>query len=221
MLGDHSRMDSLPPVQTLEDLAAALRESADIYRENNLQDQRFGVVAALNAIHQFLEFQGFDIFDLEPLFRPIDALVTLDSNGLDPLFTAGRTGGRPRVSNDQHSRTGILAALADFWIEHQGSGQRVDIALGEAARAINGRWSGQLSKAQLKAARIAVSQEARDHPAVQTAHNTSAALKRLAVKVGPTSAFRTIIANLNLARPSPALGNWVTVMESSSPPKSA
>lgn len=201
------------PITSLDALASALRNSAEIYQGGELEDQRAAVVMSLSAVHEYLGAQGIDTFVLEPLFRPIDALTKLDSNGLDPIFAAGRSGGRPRTSQDQLNRAGTLAALADFWIRHQGAGKKLETALGEATRAIRGRWSGKLSTAEIKSARALVSQEAPEHPAVGTERRASAALLQLSNETGASSAFRTFLERLNTAPASPALGNWSTLME--------
>jgi hypothetical protein len=205
--------EDVQPITSLDALAIALRTSAEIYQAGEIEDQRASVVMSLNAVHEFLEAQGIDAFALEPIFRPIDALTKLDSNGLDPIFAAGRSGGRPRTSHDQLNRAGTLAALADFWIRHHGSGKKLQTALGEATRAIRGRWSGKLTAAEIKSARALVSQEASDHPAVETERRASAALMRLSNERGASSAFLTFLERLNSAQASPALGNWSTLME--------
>lgn len=82
-------------ITTIRKLIDVLKESADIYQRQDLEEQRTAVVLSLIAVRDYLVAQGVDQLILEPLFRPIDALARLDGNSLDPLFTAGRKGGAP------------------------------------------------------------------------------------------------------------------------------
>ncbi|MEG8040619.1 hypothetical protein QP166_15185 [Sphingomonas sp. LR60] len=109
---------------------------------------------------------------------------------------------------NHHRRTGTLAALANFWIEHHDHGEKLDRKLSNATRRFRGRWFGSVTKAQLVGARVIVSQEGSEHPSVQTAAKVKAFLDRTATEFGAEHALAIVIRTLNDAPRSAAIGNW-------------
>lgn len=194
----------------LDHLHAKMVDFAEMYETGDLADQRYAVAASLIAIQDFLTAQGFSELLLAPSYRPIEALHDQEYNRLDPMFTErkGKKGGRPTTSIDQHHRLGVLAALAQYWLDSHSAGDKVDTQLAAAARRFRGAWFGQVSVAELKRARLAVSQEPADHPTVLTAKKFRAFIDRVVSDFGSANAINIVVRHLNTAPASTALGNW-------------
>ena len=198
----------------LDELRQRLVAAATLYQASGLQSQRKGVIEALSSIADFLEHQNFPPETLGPILRPVLALAERENNNLDLMFSERARGGRPKSSVDALEKAGILASLANFWLEqHQNDGRSQAIKLSEAARKIRGHWFGNVTRANLKSARELVSQEARDHPAVLVAQHFDQILRDsfslLAADgghVGPERAFELVIDFVNEAPPSRMTG---------------
>ncbi|WP_229839338.1 hypothetical protein [Sphingomonas glacialis] len=200
---------------TLDQLHAKLTTSTELYETGGLDDQRYAVVDALNAIQEFLIGQGFNPNVLKPAHRPIEALVEQYNNGLDPMFAERRNeqGGRQRTSPDEQHRTGALAAMAQFWIEIHPRG---DQQLAEAARRLRGRFFGSdIDADDLLTARKKASKHRRakqfDHPIVYTAMSVRRMIDGYAADYGPAKAVTLAIWHLNYLAPATETGNWQTI----------
>jgi len=190
-------------------LHAQMVEAGRLYADGDLGDQRMAVFQAISGVYDMLIDQGFSHFALDPLFRPIDALEAQFLRSPDPLFAEkDKKGGRPVSSGNHHRRIGTLAALANFWIDHHDHGEKLNQKLSNAARRFRGRWFGTVTKAQLVGARVTVSQEPSDHPAVQTAVAVGAFLDRTVAEFGIENALTVVIRTLNDAPRHVAVGNW-------------
>ncbi len=185
-----------------------LTDNADLYLRGSLQDQRDAVADTLLAVEGFLADQGLARLALLPILRPVEALVERENNTIDPLFSERARDGKPKRTLDRLNRIGILAALADAWLDaHAGDGRPQKLLLDEARRSFRGRWFKNLTSAQLKTARDLVSQEAADHPSVEQARRTRADIARAAEVYGPKNAIAIMVRYLNECPPSFAFGN--------------
>jgi hypothetical protein len=151
---------------------------------------------------------------MTPAFRPLEALAERENNRIDPLFAERKRGGRPQNSDDQYHRSGVLAALVNFWIEAHPDIDGLSVQLSTAARQFRGRWFGNVSAAHLKSARELVSQEAKDHLAVAAFDHFDLHIRALADEFGPEQALAVTIRILNEAPASTAMGNWRTIQSS-------
>jgi hypothetical protein len=197
----------------IESLHARMNEAAKSYEGGSLDDQRHAVFEAVLGVYEMLVEQGFSELTLAPLFRPIDALEAQFHRKPDLLFAQDRSkkgkGGRPIKGPDRHHRDGILAALAEFWMQNHDQAEKADIRLARAARRFSGgRWFGQVTKAQLNSAREIVSQEAASHPAVVTAEAMRKRLAQAAADYGGDKAITVTIRILNDASRAYGAGNW-------------
>lgn len=194
--------------EAIHTLNLRLADNAALYLRGNLQDQRDAVAETLLAVEGFLADQGLSRFALVPILRPVEALVERENNTRDPLFSEGIRGKRPKRTLDRLNRIGILAALADAWLNaHAGDGRSQKLLLDEARRSFKGRWFKNLTSAQLKTARDMVNQEAADHLAVEQARRTRADIDRAAELYGPKNAITIMVRYLNECPPSFAFGN--------------
>ena len=192
----------------LDALNLRLADNAALYLHGNLQNQRDAVADSLLAVEGFLADQGIARLALLPLLRPVEALVEREKNTIDPLFAERVRDGKPMRTLDRLNRIGILAALADAWLDtHAGDGRSQKLLLDEARRTFAGRWFKNLTRARLKTARDLVSQEAADHPAVEQARRTRADIERTAELYGPKNAITIMVRYLNECPPSSAFGN--------------
>jgi hypothetical protein len=145
---------------------------------------------------------------LQPILRPVEALVERENNTLDPMFAERKRKSRPKRTLDMHNRNGILAALADAWLEaHADDDRKQNLLLVEAARAFQGPWFKGVTHAKLKTARDLVSQEATDHPSVEQAKRTRADIARATELYGLKNAITIMVRYLNQCPPSFAFGN--------------
>ncbi len=186
-------------------------EAARLYEAGDLDDQRYAVASQISLIYDFFGELGFSAVTLTPLIRPLSALAELKSDIADPLFAKNKRSGRPKRSFDQLNRIGVLAALTDFWLAAKGENEIADVLLSQATRLFKGRWFGNVTKAQLKSARILISQEAGDHEAVQSYEHFSTEIRKLSEELGPDQALAITVRTLNEAPASTALGNWKTL----------
>lgn len=194
----------------LDGLNDEFAEYARIYESGNLDDQRYAVASQLSLIQDFFAELGITRVTLTPAFRPIEALAERENNRIDPMFAQRKRGGRPRTTSDHFNRVGILAALANFWIETHSDMGTVDVQLAAAARRFKGKWFGRVTAAQLRSARVIVSQEAHDHEAVAAYRHFDTHIHELAANFGPEQALAVTIRILNEAPASSAIGNWQT-----------
>jgi hypothetical protein len=178
----------------LDQLRKDLETTGRSYEVGDLAVKREAVVDALLAVVKYLEAQGFSPASLKPLARPARALTKIESKSGDELFAKPRQSGRPSTTLNSHERTGILAALANFWLlTHQGEDNLIPTQLREVTRQMKGRWFGNITDSQLKTARETVSQESNDHIAVQYAQFTTDWLGTFQ----PEKAFASVVAYLN------------------------
>lgn len=185
-------------VAALDKLHTQLVNDARLYESENLQDQRDAVANTLLAVAGFLKAQGFATATLAPLIRPVAALTERENNSLDQMFAQRARAGRPKATLAEHERTGILVALTDLWlIAHAADDRPIADKLADAARKMNGRWFGRVTRAQLETARELVSQEAKDHPAVTQAGIFQTLCAKTENDVGAASAFAIMVRWLN------------------------
>ncbi len=124
-----------------------LVDNATLYLRGNLQEQRDSVADSLMAVEKFLTDLGLSKLSLEPLMRPVLALVERENNTIDPLFAERARSGKPKRTLNQLNRMGILAALADTWLDaHANEGLSHVILLGKAQRTFKGRWFKNLTR---------------------------------------------------------------------------
>lgn len=194
----------------LDGLNEEFAEYARIYEAGNLDDQRYAVAAQLSLIQKFFAELGITPVTLTPAYRPLEALAERENNRIDPMFAERKRGGRPLTTSDHFNRVGILAALANFWIETHPDLGTLDVQLAAAARRLKGKWFGTLTTAQLKSARVLVSQEGQDHEAVAAYRHFDTHIHELAANFGPEQALAVTIRILNEAPASSAIGNWRT-----------
>lgn len=188
-------------VRTLELLHDALVDNARLY-EGSLQDQRDAVAASLGAVKDFLILQGFAPATIDPIIRPILALVERELNIIDPLFAERPRGGRPKRALEAENRTGAIAAIAEFWLSDlKQDDRKQSLKLAELARRLSGGWFGDLTAAKIKQAREIVSQEAKDHPAVSWAELYLSNLRVAADAFGTQAAIEIVVRNLNRTAP--------------------
>lgn len=192
-------------------LNARLADNFMLYAQGDLQDQRDAVADSLLAVEVFLSNLGISKLALQPILRPVEALVERENNTTDPMFAERKRGGKPKRTLDKLNRIGILASLADAWLSaHSKERRDQDALLREAARAFKGQWFNGLTKAQLKTARDYVSQSALediDHPSVLQARLTKAQIEQAAEQYGAKNAIHVIVAFLNASPRSFAFGN--------------
>ncbi len=206
-----------PPQQptdvALDQLHSSMLEWADLYESGDLDGQRYAVAASLILIQDFLVGQGFSEVLLAPSYRPIEALHDQDNNRLDPMFSKrkGKLGGRPAKSIDRHHRVGILAALAQFWLDTHPDAGKQKISLATAARRMRGRWFGTVTASDLMNARVELSQCAADHPSAMAAKQFRGFIDTVVADFGADSAMAIVIRHLNITPPSPSLGNWAII----------
>lgn len=194
--------------EAIHALNLRLTDNAALYLRGKLQDKRDAVADSLLAVEGFLADQGLSRLALLPLLRPVEALVERENNTIDPLFAERPRGGKPKRTLDRLNRIGILAALADAWLDaHAGDDRPQKLLLDEARRTFRGRWFKNLTSAQLKTARDLVSQEAADHPSVEKAKLTRADIDRTAELFGLKNAIAIMVRYLNECPPSFAFGN--------------
>lgn len=199
------RYDRLPirggRVRTLERLHEALVDNARLY-EGSLQDQRDAVAGSLGAVKDYLILQGFAPATIDPVIRPIIALVERELNILDPLFTERPRKGRPKRSLESENRTGAIAAIAEFWLSGlKQDDRKQSLKLAELARRLSGGWFGNLTATKIKQAREIVSQEPKDHPAVTWAELYLSHLEFAADNFGHQGAIEIVVRNLNRTAP--------------------
>lgn len=187
------------PEWALWQLHSALVANAKLYETGDLDDQRDAVAGSLLAVHDYLVGRGFALAAIAPLMRPVAALVERETRSIDLLFAQRKKGGRPKATLADHARTGILAALASFWLEWHEHDERKQITkLREAARNMKGPWFGGVTGANLKTARDLVMQEAKEHPAVLEAGRfKSETIQTARALYGDANAWIVLIQMLN------------------------
>lgn len=154
-----------PQLNCQTELAAlhnSLVEVSKRYSRGNLPEQRECVIDALLAVHYFLDKQGFRPLTRDALMRPIRALVEIDDNRIDPLFTERVRDGTPSRTFTADYRSAVLACLANLWlVVEEGKEGTYKQKLGRAARKLKGSWFGTVTRAHLDSARKLVSQSAK------------------------------------------------------------
>lgn len=187
------------PEWALWQLHGVLVANAKLYESGDLDDQRDAVAGSLLAVHDYLVGRGFALAAIVPLMRPVAALVERENRSIDLLFAERKKGGRPKATLADHERTGILAALASFWLEWHKHDERKQIAkLRDAARTMKGPWFGEVTGANLKTARDLVMQEGGEHPAVTEAARFQAeTILTVRAMYGNANAWSVLIQMLN------------------------
>ncbi len=185
-------------VAALANLKASLIASADYYRVSDLQGQRDAVHSTLVAVREFLEAQGFAPATLEPLMRPSIALLEREQNTLDPMFAERARGGRPARTMDEDEKLGLIAAMAEYWLPlHKHEYQHQTDRLSAIARAISGKYLGEVDGARIKFAREIANQESNDHAVVRWSKFHTEALTEMAELFGREYALTGYIDFLN------------------------
>lgn len=190
------------PEWALWELHGQLVASARLYETGEIQNQRDAVASSILAVHDYLVGRGFALAAIAPLMRPVAALVEREGRSIDALFCHREPrSGRPKNTIHEWERTGVLAALANLWLETHPDHERPQKSkLAEAARNMKGPWFKGVTGARLKTARDLVMQEAADHPAVQEAKRFSSETVDLAKRMfGDTAAWDVLIDMLNQA----------------------
>lgn len=196
-------------VGALESLHEALVDDALLY-SGSLQNQRDAVVHSMQAVLAYLAEQGFAGPTLEPLNRPVLALVERESNRLDPLFER-RRGGAPKRSMATEHRSGAMAALAEAWLNlRAGSDQKFTGKFRALARELTGAFFGAVTYSNIRSARELVSQEGQDHLAVRWAGFYREQLDQASAKLGVGNAFIVVLRNLNRTEGPPEQRDWRT-----------
>ena len=207
------------PSVDLDNLQQQLSIAAKLYESPNLEFQRKAVTAALSSVADHLEARGLPPETLAPILRPVLALAERENNNLDQMFAERAREGRPNATIDDLERTGILAALSNFWLKiHQNDGRNQNAKLAEAARKMRGHWFGKVTRANLKTARDTVSQEAKDHPSVVIANlfdemlnDTLAFVGEDGTPIGQERVFQLMIDYVNQHPASRMKGIWKTL----------
>ena len=177
-------------VHALDQLHAKLVDEALLYETGSLQDQRDSVANTLLAIESFLVDQGFNLMTLQPLRRPIEALTDREANSLDPLFCERKRGGKPADLLAKQFRQGVMAALADLWLEALKDDPRNQKdKLADAARHISGPPFGKVTRAYLERCRKLASEQAVDEPVRQHAELYREMMQPAADSFGAKQAF--------------------------------
>lgn len=206
------------PHWALAQLNATLVAHAKLYTSEDLQDQRDAIAGSLFAVIDYLTGRGFAPATLEPLTRPITALVERENNAIDGLFAERARQGRPKASMAQHDKTGILAALANEFLRTRADDPRPQSAkLDEAARKMKGPWFDRVTRAKLETAREIVSQESAGHLAVRKAEAFSALIQATAEKFGDAHAFDVMVRMINDIGPILGAGKGISKTPTVSP----
>lgn len=182
----------------INDLHEKLVKYAELYETEQLQNKRDAVSASLMAVQECLYSIGFSLATLAPIMRPVLTLVERENNKRDPLFCASARTGRPKGSIAKETRTGVLAAFAEYWLIHHNTDQvKQNIALSRLSRVLVGKWFVKVTNVELKAARDLVMQEGKDHVAVRSAHFTAQRLQTAAQQFGTESAVSILVRFMN------------------------
>lgn len=182
----------------LTKLEEYLAECAEMYLGQDLPSQRVAVANALAGVAKFLEANQFRPDLILLILRPVMAIVERENNSLDLMFSERARGGRPKNTGAEHIRNGILAGFANRWLQlHEHDGRTQDVKLSEAARQMRGPWFGELDRGKLQTAREIVSQEAKDHLAVESAAWFGRFYEKLVSFVGDARAFPLMVRYFN------------------------
>lgn len=188
-------------VAALDLLHQKMVANAKLYQGDD-QDKRDAITTQLIAVRDFLESQGFALPTLEPLMRPVSALVEREHNRLDPIFAERKRGGRPKRSLDDEHRVGAIVALTEVWLDSLKGDERTQRQkLAALSRRISGGWLGQVTLAKIENARESVSQEASDHPAVSWANLYRAQCRESLAVMTHDSVIDLVLEILNRTHP--------------------
>ena len=190
---------------------ALLREQlthwAKLYVGGELTHQRFAVANALMDVSKYLEANNFPPDTLLPVIRPMIALVALQNNALDQMFSQRLRKGRPSATMNDHIRTAILSVFADVWLEIRAADDRPQPSkLDEAARKMRGSWFGDIDRAKLETAREIVSRELKTHLAVEFAQGFRSFFDDVIDMLGKERAFLLMIRYVNEHEISQSMG---------------
>ena len=185
-------------VAAFNELHRRVANNAALYEDGNLQDQRDAVADSLIAVQEFMRSTGFALATIAPIMRPVEAIVERENNALDPLFCERPRTGRPKAAMKDHERTGILAAIAEAWLNiHENDDLKQSLKLAGLATTLTGSWFGKVTAGQLKSARDLVLQEANDHLAVQHARLYYKNIVMTAETFGKANAIPIMVRFLN------------------------
>ncbi len=183
---------------------------AQLY-DGSLQDQRDAVAHAIQAVISYLTDHGFAGATLEPLNRPVLALIERESNRLDPLFVERARNGAPSRSFASDHQAGALSALADAWLKlHPAPDPKTEIKLRALARELSGAYFGKVTYSLIKRARELTAQEGAEHMAVRWAKFYREQLAEASHELGSQNAFMIVLRNLNRTAGPPERKDWRT-----------
>ncbi len=176
-----------------------LVECSKLYLTGDLDNQRLAVTCALHQIARHFESRGFAVRSLAAYYPSgAGARRTPEQRNRSDVCAVGCGAGRPRATTDMHLRTAILAVFADVWLKmRKNDGRTQSAKLAEAARKMRGPWFGQTSGAKLKTAREVVSQESKDHLAVEFAERFRLFFDNAIAILGAESAFPLMARYIN------------------------
>lgn len=188
------------PLQALDQLHAQLVFATSDY-EAGPQKQREAVCAAIIAVSEFLNGQGFSDATLAPLTRALSAIVNLSQqNHPDPLFCQKPAKTKRSRNLEDTVRQGHLAALVDAWLASASDNEGDEAAiLDRAARHMSGPHFGALDRAALNSART-YQRKRGQHPLLyQSFQQMQDALssEARAVGSGPGSLRKAVLAQIN------------------------
>ncbi len=189
--------------EALVALHQRLSELALMYQQPSLGAQRGALAEYMMEVHSFLRSQGFSVATLAPLNRPAMALLGIDENKADPLFTKKLRGGAPKLQFNALAYRGILAALGELWLTaHKADSGTKASKLAKAANAMNGPFFGEVTKRDLQKAMKDVREGASEDVIVAVATMYGSFLARLCAEFGAAAAFRLAVRQLNDHPPS-------------------
>jgi hypothetical protein len=198
-------------VAALESLHSKLVECSKDFSENNIGTKQDAIGRALLSVTNYLVDQGFKQATLLPLLHVEQAITEIQRGRSDPLFKPNRSesGGTPPRSHKRLESDGMIAYMAELWIEDcKGDGRIQNVVLRECAKKLKGPYFGTLTAVQLKKAREAARGESKDHPTrvhYEWCKARDAGKRVRRPDFGPRQAFEQLLIFLNETL-NPAMG---------------
>lgn len=181
-------------IESLSLLDAILAKNADIYENGTRQDRRDAICNCLLSVASYLSENGVTHRHLTPILHAVESLTERENNRLDPIFCERVRVGKPTRSLVQNQQDGVIAAIANHWLEHNAdSSVPMRNRLDAAARLMRNAGLGRVLAARVKQARELVSQEAADHPATVMSETVTTWLSRASDDYGAQRAIGIIL----------------------------